>query len=172
MRRAFVYFILVACCFTMVNCQKQCRQRYNQRHSPEIKKDEYNSVDVILKNFYVFFDIFDPGPAYAFREHDGDTIMVCGWVCNISRNPYYDPHSFCISSNPGDTIMNHCALDETLVIEGLGSLPSDFDYSKKCYVTGILRIYRNTGGDAIIKPNRPLCYVHPIEVQAINAYFE
>ena len=170
MRRVFVYFIFVTCCFTMVNCQKQCRQRFNQRHKPEIKKDEYNSCDVILRNFYVFEDMLGEGPSI-LSEHNGDTLMVCGWVCNRSNNQPSDPVIF-ISDGPRDTIRNHSWGDYRLMISGLNGLPSDFSYSKKCYVIGKFMLGRFTGGDANIRPNHPFCVVFPFSIQAINIYFE
>ena len=171
MRRVFVYFILVACCFTMVNCQKQCRQRFNQRHKPEIKKDEYNSCDVILRNFYVFEDILGEGPSI-LSEHNGDTLMVCGWVCNRSYANSSSPSVIFISDDPRDTIRNHSWGDYRLMISGLKGLPSDFSYSKKCYVIGKFKFGGYVGDDADIKSNRPLCKVYPFSIQAINIYFE
>jgi len=170
MKKVYLYFLLFVCCFTMVNCQKHCRQRFNQRNKPEIKKDEYNSCDVILRNYYVFEDFLSEGP-FLRSEHNGDTLMVFGWVCNLSNNNPSDPVIF-ISDDPRDTIRDHSWGDYRLKISGLNGRPSDFCYSKKCYVIGKLQYGGFIGGDADIKPNRPLCMVYPFSIQVISIHFE
>lgn len=160
-----ISLVVVFSCLTMIGCQKPCKQIYDQSEKPEIKKDEYNSCNAILAN-YIY--VIDNANDFPYWEHQGDTVKVCGWVWN-ERNLNYK--ILYLTDNPKDTIKDCENTGIALGVFGLEEFPSDFDVSKKCYVTGKLWFYGIApGGDG--NPNKRYCYHYPVNINVISMYFE
>ena len=123
---------IVSALFFLNGCDNSCDQPFDQNDKPEISVESYNTCNTILGNyFYMFHDVRE----FPYNDKIGDTLKVCGWVKN-EGNP--TPNHLWISDDPLDTSINHTTSQYHILLTGLDSLPSDFNISKKCYVTGTL----------------------------------
>ncbi len=133
---------IVITCF-MIGCKKyQCEQPYQSNEIPVLKTNNYNSCKAVCMNYKYL--ICGSEASFPYWSHEGDTIMVCGYIYEDWDG---DRHLFPIVDSPN----NANEREFLLHINSIGSsvqLPEEVDVSKKCYIRGRLAfdpLYTNGG---------------------------
>ena len=135
-------------CF-MIGCKRyQCEQPYQSNEIPVLKTNDYNSCEAVCKNYTYL--ICSGEDSFPYRSHEGDTIMVCGY---IHEDWDGNRHLFLIVDSPNNENEHKFLLN----INTLGSseqLPEEVDISRKCYIRGRLAFgpLRTNGGPYYMIP--------------------
>ena len=128
-------------CF-LTGCKKQCVQPFQSNEIPALKTNDYNSCEAVCKN-YTYLICGSEG-SFPYWSHQGDTIMVCGYMHERWDG---NSHLFLLfdSSNNADENKFYLNIDTY----GFSvQLPEEVDMSKKCYIKGRLNfnaLYTNGG---------------------------
>jgi len=136
----------------LTSCHKNsgCTYPFAQEEIPELTTDGYNTCEAIVRNFtYRCNDFRD----YPYWSCEGDTIKVCGYIHKKhfgivnSPLPLYDGES-----DNHDLFIHYVS----------GQLPDTIDYTKKCYVEGILffNIEYEMGKSPIVPKIYPIRAIH------------
>lgn len=147
--RKILLAITVFSCF-LTGCKRyQCEPLFNQNEIPLLKPNDYNSCEAICKNYH--YRLCDGNQnEYPYWSHQGDTIMICGYM-----HEYWDGNRghFLLFDSPNNA--NEYLFCININTYGsLVQLPEDVDISKKCYIKG--RLYftplHTNGGPVDIMP--------------------
>lgn len=130
----------------MSSCHKEsgCKQPYSPEEIPELVTDSYNTCEAVVRNYTFRFCGSDFGP-YPQKSHEGDTIKVCGYIHKnhlVSGNSYIPLYD----GDPDGADLSVYVLS--------GELSDTIDYSKKCYVEGLLYFnsLHTNGKSYLVKP--------------------
>ena len=121
---------LVLTTFALACCSKinSCQQPYFQEEIPELTTEGYNTCEAVIR-YYTYRVCDGDLRNYPHWSHKGDTIKVCGyihkshWETGHGTLPLYDGASD-----------NH----DLLVSYVLEQLPDTLDYTRKCFIEGVL----------------------------------
>jgi hypothetical protein len=123
---------------------------YTQDDIPELLPDEYNSVGVVNKNFHY---LVKEDWEYPYYSHEGDTILVYGWVWEAhpvaSNEIIYvliDQPSVPIGSSSHalqvvdlEQFIGICSIEEKCFVKGVLEFPrlqKDDDKDTQCHSVG------------------------------------
>ena len=127
MRKILLATIVIFCLFC--GCKKQCVQPYQSDEIPALKANDYNSCAAVCKNYTYL--ICGSEASFPYWSHEGDTIMVCGYISDWDGEslllPLYDSPDH---TNP------ECCINVGLY--NYPTAPEEIDVSKKCYIRGCL----------------------------------
>ena len=123
-------FMMVLTTFALACCSKNnsCQQPYFQEEIPELTTEGYNTCEAVIR-YYTYRVCDGDLRNYPHWSHKGDTIKVCGyihkshWETGHGTLPLYDGASD-----------NH----DLLVSYVLEQLPDTLDYTRKCFIEGVL----------------------------------
>lgn len=111
---------------------KDCECLNNaQEDIPELLQDEYNSIGVVNKNFIY---LVKEDSEYPYYSHEGDTILVYGWVWEAHPVASDEKH-YCLIEQPSVPVGSSCG---TLQVVDLEQYIGTFDLEEKCFVKGVL----------------------------------
>ena len=134
---------------------------YAPEEIPELSQNEYNSIGVVNKNFLY---LVKKDSDYPYYSHEGDTILVYGWVWEVhpvaSDEKVYD-----LIDQPSVPVGSSC---ETLPLINLENFLGTFDGNEKCFVKGILEFpFSVMKGEKIVSDEQ-ICHSVKYSIRVIE----
>lgn len=160
-------FFMILLLITFFGCAKQKECRYGKTYNPatkdcectnytledipELSTNEYNSIGVVNKNFLYLVKRDEDYPYYS---HEGDTILVYGWVFEAYQvasdwNGYY------LIDQPLVPVGSSC---ETLPLNNLEHYLGTFNGEEKCFVKGILEFPESAINERSMASDEQTCH--------------
>lgn len=129
-----MFIIIVATVLSLSGCGPI--DAFCENYAPEgttISWTEYNNPEDVSKYFECH--------KQTIREHEGDTVRVCGWILWPEYTEYYGGRAelaeepFFELTSSSDPVSDYDGFKYTNVLRGLIAIPEDF-WHKKLYVKG------------------------------------